>query len=361
MNYTIEFVDKISDLEEDKMTKDLVAYESANEIDVNYKKFSVVLKDEMGNAFGVLNAFTAFAEVYVDDIWVDATLRGKGFSKKLLQELERHFQGKGFNNINLVTSAFQAPGFYEKCGFQAEFIRINKKNPKLTKTFFVKFFSDEIQTQGILKSNNPADKTENKKIHPRIIGISGISGAGKTTLIKRLAEILQSTTIFWDDYDEISSGPQDYVEWFYSSKDYNDWIYPKLVDTLHQLKNGETIACPATKRNLAPTKYILFDAPLGYCHQGTGKYIDFLICLDTPLDIALARRSIRDYQSKPNPQKMIQELEEYLSKSRLLFILSPEEKISELVVDGSLALEEQEKQVLNSLFLFEEKISDKNE
>ena len=123
---------------------------------------------------------------------------------------------------------------------------------------------------------------------------------------------------------------------------------------MHKLKSGETIICPATRQKLTPTKYILFDAPLGYCHQSTGKYIDFLICLDTPLDIALARRLIRDYQNDPNPQKMVQELQEYLSKSRPLFILSPEEKTSDLIVDGSLALEEQEKQVLDALSHFEE-------
>lgn len=152
MDYNIEFVDKISDADEDKMTKDLVAYESSHRIDVNYKKFSVVLKNDTGIVFGVLNAFTAFAEIYIDDIWVDTVHRGKGFGKKLIQALESHFQGKGFNNINLVTSAFQAPGFYQKCGFQVEFVRENKKNPKLTKTFFVKFFNDDIQTQGTLKN-----------------------------------------------------------------------------------------------------------------------------------------------------------------------------------------------------------------
>lgn len=61
MNYTIEFVDKISHAEEERMSKDLVAYESAHEIDVNYKTFSVVLKDDNGIVFAVLNAFTAFA------------------------------------------------------------------------------------------------------------------------------------------------------------------------------------------------------------------------------------------------------------------------------------------------------------
>lgn len=198
-----------------------------------------------------------------------------------------------------------------------------------------------------MKSKEPV----NKKSYPFIIGVSGISGAGKSSLIRRLADTLQSTTIFWDDYDEISQAPQDYVEWFYSSKNYNKWVYPELVAALHKLKKGETITCPATRRQLNPTKYIIFDAPLGYCHEATGKYIDFLICLDTLLDIALARRLIRDYRDHPDPKKLIQELEEYLSKSRPLFILSPEEKTADLIIDGSLPLENQEKQVLDALSL----------
>ncbi|KTD41273.1 GNAT family acetyltransferase [Legionella parisiensis] len=47
----------------------------------------------------------------------------------LLQALGEQFQGNGFNNINLATSAFQAPDFYKKCGFQIELIRENIKNP----------------------------------------------------------------------------------------------------------------------------------------------------------------------------------------------------------------------------------------
>jgi len=150
-NCIIEFVDELSKDVDEKMQKDLVKYESSHGIDVNYKKFSIVAKDKNGAPIGVVNVYTAFAEVYVDDIWVDSSFRGQGYGRKLLQELENQFKGKGFNNINLVTSAFQAPEFYKKCGFTAEFVRINKQNPKLTKTFFVKYFEDEIQTQGIFK------------------------------------------------------------------------------------------------------------------------------------------------------------------------------------------------------------------
>lgn len=150
-NHRIEFTDTLSKDIEEKMSKDLVKYESGHGIDVNYKKFALILKDESNSVLGVLNAFTAFSEIYVDDMWVDSACRGKGYGKKLLQALENYFEGQGFNNINLVTSAFNAPEFYKKCGFIVEFVRENKVNPKLTKTFLIKYFKNEHQTQGILK------------------------------------------------------------------------------------------------------------------------------------------------------------------------------------------------------------------
>lgn len=148
----IKFVDEIDEVTEKRMTKDLIAYETSHGIDVNYRRFSVVISNEKEEIFGVINAYTAFAEIYIDDIWVDSAYRGKGYGRQLLSALENHFKGQGFNNINLVTSAFQAPEFYKKCGFIAEFTRENKKNPKLSKTFFVKFFNEDSETQGILKA-----------------------------------------------------------------------------------------------------------------------------------------------------------------------------------------------------------------
>lgn len=188
-----------------------------------------------------------------------------------------------------------------------------------------------------------------KKIEPIIIGISGISGAGKSTLTKKVAGTLESTFLIWDDYDEISENPRDYVKWYELSKNYNDWIYDDLANTLKKLKEGCEVICPATHKRLYPTKYIFFDAPLGYCHEATGKYIDFLICLDTPLDIALSRRLIRDYRNHPEPQKILEELEYYLAHSRPLYILTAEEKACDLIMDGSLPLEKLEEKILITL------------
>lgn len=123
-----------------KMENSFLEYEKGHGIEINYSQFALMLTDENGTAHGAISAYTWYAEVYVDDLWIDKSLRGKGYGRMLLQYLEEHFKNKGYNNINLVTNAFQAPDFYKKCGYQVEFVRENKSNPQLTKTFFIKYF-----------------------------------------------------------------------------------------------------------------------------------------------------------------------------------------------------------------------------
>jgi ribosomal protein S18 acetylase RimI-like enzyme len=148
--YKIEQLDNLPEDVENLVSLGHVKDEAKNGIVCNYKNFSIVMKNNIGCIIGVLQAFTAFSEVYVDDIWVSPAHRNKNCGRKLLEELEIRFKGRGFNNINLVTSSFQAPEFYKKCGFEVEYIRVNKNNPKLSKTFFIKYFDDIIQTQGVL-------------------------------------------------------------------------------------------------------------------------------------------------------------------------------------------------------------------
>ena len=116
-----------------KVEQGMVQYEAEHGIDVNYQRFYLLCHNNANEIVGVLNAYTAFAEIYIDDLWVDSNNRGKGYGSLLIKELEDRFTNKGFNNINLCTSAFQAPEFYKKCGFELEFVRENKHNPKLTK------------------------------------------------------------------------------------------------------------------------------------------------------------------------------------------------------------------------------------
>ena len=124
--------------------------EISHSVHCDYKPFSLVLHDEAGAVAGVLSAYTAYAEIYVNGLWVEEKARGKGYGGALLEALEARFSGDGYKNINLVTSAFQAVAFYKKCGFEVEFVRVNKANPKQIRTFFIKFFKEAGQHRGIL-------------------------------------------------------------------------------------------------------------------------------------------------------------------------------------------------------------------
>ena len=177
----------------------------------------------------------------------------------------------------------------------------------------------------------------------KIIGISGIGGAGKSVLTKALGAALNVTTLFWDDFDEISESPKDYIEWYNTSRDYTAWKYDVLENILKQLKSDKKIICPVTKKELIPTDYIVFDAPLGRKHVSTGQYIDFSIFLNTPLDICLARRMLRDYRDKKNLNitDIFDQLDFYINVSRPLYVMDYEEMEKfDFIIDGSLPVDQ---------------------
>ena len=86
----------------------------------------------------IINLFILL--VHISDLIILEEYRKKHLGTKLVQAVEEYYKDKGFENINLTTYGFQAPEFYKKCGFQVEFIRENKNNPKLTKYFLVKYY-----------------------------------------------------------------------------------------------------------------------------------------------------------------------------------------------------------------------------
>ena len=50
------------------------------------------------------------------------------------------------------------------------------------------------------------------------------------------------------------------------------------------------MADPLTGNTLTPGRYLVLETQFGRRHAATGRHIDFLVWIDTPLDLALARK-----------------------------------------------------------------------
>ena len=113
-------------------------YEETHGIECNYIPFCFTAKID-DTIVGAITGATFFSEIYIDELVVKEAHRGKGIGKQLIGTVLEYYKDYGFNNINCCTNEFQAPGFYEKCGFELEFVRRNKDNPKLSKYFYIKY------------------------------------------------------------------------------------------------------------------------------------------------------------------------------------------------------------------------------
>ncbi|MDR1241097.1 MAG: GNAT family N-acetyltransferase [Oscillospiraceae bacterium] len=119
-------------------------YEAKNGVTANFKQFNIVA-EKYNTIVGILSGRVFYTEINIDEIIVLEQFRGEGIGRKLIEKLEGFYEDKEFETISLTTYQFQAFEFYKKCGYQLEFIRENKNNPKFTKYFFVKYIRTCIQ------------------------------------------------------------------------------------------------------------------------------------------------------------------------------------------------------------------------
>lgn len=110
-----------------------------NGVVCNYEPFAFTAKED-DKVIGVIKGHSYYNEVHIGELIILEQYREKGIGRKLLERVEKYFANSGFECITLSTYGFQAPEFYKRCGYEVEFIRDNKKNPKLTKYFLIKYF-----------------------------------------------------------------------------------------------------------------------------------------------------------------------------------------------------------------------------
>ena len=83
-----------------------------------YSPVNFLLRDQGDEVMGGLLAQIWGGVLYVRILWVSEALRGRGFGRRLMEAAEQRAVERGCRHVFLDTFSFQAPGFYEKLGYQ---------------------------------------------------------------------------------------------------------------------------------------------------------------------------------------------------------------------------------------------------
>ena len=159
---------------------------------------------------------------------------------------------------------------------------------------------------------------------PVIIAVNSVSGGGKTAITNELLGKLQNAeAIYFDDYKGIDKNIPNINKWVEDGADYSLWDLQVIADDINKL----------LEENL---DYIVLDYPFGYKHEQIAGFIDLSVYIDTPLDIALARRILRDYSPQGKTDSILKDLDAYLHKRNAYHYAQTVHTDADLTVDGSL-------------------------
>jgi len=186
-----------------------------------------------------------------------------------------------------------------------------------------------------------------------VIAVAGASGAGKTTLVRNVAELLgDATTFFFDDYCGPGCEPPDLAQWLRDGADPDAWMSPHMGEHLRALRRGEAVTNPRRGTQTAPAPYIVMEEPFGRARAEVRDLVDFVVCIDLPLEIALARRVLRTAQAIGDCERFRDVvrggMKAYLNSGRETYLAANRlaRAACELVVDGTRPADELAREVV---------------
>ena len=162
----------------------------------------------------------------------------------------------------------------------------------------------------------------------KVIAIAAVTAGGKTTLVSALRERLPDVrSLHFDDYT-LEGEVEDFHRWVLDGADYNVWNLSPLERDILQMRDD---GC----------ELLLLDYPFAYLNDRIAPYIDRAVFIDTPLDVAMARRVLRD-MADASADEIRADLENYLKFARIAYVQMLKDVLpsSDAVLDGMLNLEE---------------------
>jgi uridine kinase len=178
-----------------------------------------------------------------------------------------------------------------------------------------------------------------------IIAVGGPSGAGKSTVVRNLvARLGDAIALYFDDYEASSIYP-DITQWLANGGDPNDFQTPQLCLDLRALAAGQAIRLPHNGQVIQPARVIVLEEPFGRARAELAGLIDYVVCIDLPLEIALARKLLRMlnfFLAQQTPDEYIKHLQFllpwYLESGRELYRLVQQRVLQscDLIADGTM-------------------------
>lgn len=111
----------------------------------------------------------------------------------------------------------------------------------------------------------------------KVVAISGVSGSGKTSVVKKLSHTFSCPSIHFDDHTDENTYPKDMKHWLDNGANVSDIKTPKLVNALHHL---------IAQSN---DDFIFIEEPFGRCREPIASLIDYVVLLDMPMEVCLSR------------------------------------------------------------------------
>lgn len=164
----------------------------------------------------------------------------------------------------------------------------------------------------------------------KIIAIGAVTAGGKTTVVNAIKDRLPRTTsLHFDDYS-FDGEVDDFTKWVSKREGYyNVWDLSPLKADVERIINS------------GGYDYLLLDYPFAYQNKMMKDYLDCCIFIDTPLDIAMARRVLRDMKGA-SADDIRNEMNTYLNSTRICYVqmLTDILPTSDYVIDGAKELED---------------------
>ncbi|OHD21231.1 MAG: uridine kinase [Spirochaetes bacterium RBG_16_67_19] len=177
----------------------------------------------------------------------------------------------------------------------------------------------------------------------KIIGISGGSGSGKTTIVRQIAEVVPDFVCIAQDS-------------YYKSAEFMDnqhitafnFDHPSAFDTdlmveqLRALKRGQSIRVPVYdfvhhRRSpetveVAPRRLVLFEGIMVFVDPRVRELLDLKLYVDTPDDIRFIRRLQRDIKERGRTlESVVRQYLEVVRPGHLEFI-EPTKAYADLII-----------------------------